>query len=269
MVDHVLTDMNEYVSYGYSSSHQALDIVGEGNNVSDIMAFDDGVVEIAVNNVMYTDHNTSGNATYGNFIKIKHLDGHKTLYAHLKYDSLMVKTGDSVSKGQKIATMGNTGNAYGTHLHFEVRNSNESRENPTSFLNGSSKITKPASVEIKSNPQKEVKESVNNENEVIKQQEPKKEDTLTIPKDVIIKDDDVPVLEEEKKEVNNNLKTYIGNKNYTGGSIVDGLKGINCDSSFDYRTKLAMVNGIADYRGSYSQNVYLLSLLKSGKLIKA
>ncbi|MFG6378091.1 MAG: N-acetylmuramoyl-L-alanine amidase [Lachnospiraceae bacterium] len=57
---------------------------------------------------------------------------------------------------------------------------------------------------------------------------------------------------------------------YTGNSvsIVDGLQAIGVDSSFANRAKIAAKNGIAGYRGSAEQNNRLLSLLKSGKLIK-
>ena len=54
--------------------------------------------------------------------------------------------------------------------------------------------------------------------------------------------------------------------NYNGGSIVDGLKSINVNSSYDYRKVLAEKNGIENYSGSYEQNVYLLKLLKTGEL---
>ncbi|MDE5772355.1 MAG: hypothetical protein K2I06_12145 [Ruminococcus sp.] len=55
--------------------------------------------------------------------------------------------------------------------------------------------------------------------------------------------------------------------NYSGTSIVDGLKSIGVDSSKAYRTKIAEANGIYDYSGSASQNDYLLSLLKTGNLV--
>lgn len=277
MVDHVLTDMNEYVSYGYYDSHKAVDIVGSGGTVSDVMAFDAGIVEVVVNNVKYTDHNTSGNATYGNYVKIKHMDGHKSLYAHLKYGSVLVSAGDSVSKGEKIATMGNTGNAYGTHLHFEVRNSDESRENPLDYLNGNSTITNP----VNENTDSDTEDSSNSIVNVSNSSE--NNEVVTSSNDV----DNASSSETEAASVVNDVKSstnrkyvsnsseeddqddYLSNSNYHGGSIVDGLKGIGSDSSFDYRSQLARVNGITNYRGSYSQNVYLLGLLKSGKLIKA
>ena len=56
------------------------------------------------------------------------------------------------------------------------------------------------------------------------------------------------------------------NSKYT--SIVDALKSIGADSSYAYRKKIAAANGISNYTGTASQNTKMLSLLKSGKLIK-
>ena len=57
---------------------------------------------------------------------------------------------------------------------------------------------------------------------------------------------------------------------YTGNSvsIVDALQAVEVESSFASREKIAIKNGITGYRGSADQNNRLLSLLKSGKLIK-
>lgn len=59
------------------------------------------------------------NLGYGNYIKIQHYNGTLTVYGHL--GEFSVKEGDKVSQGQAIATMSDTGNANGCHLHFEVR----------------------------------------------------------------------------------------------------------------------------------------------------
>ena len=66
------------------------------------------------------DENNSWWANYGNVIGIKHTDG-TSIFAHLTKDSIKVKVGDCVKKGQLIAKMGNTGRSTGTHLHFELR----------------------------------------------------------------------------------------------------------------------------------------------------
>ncbi len=64
---------------------------------------------------------------------------------------------------------------------------------------------------------------------------------------------------------NNN---YYPKSNYVGVSIVNALSQLNIDSSFSNRKVIAHINGIEDYRGSSSQNLYLLRLLKQGKLKK-
>ncbi len=51
-------------------------------------------------------------------------------------------------------------------------------------------------------------------------------------------------------------------------SIVDALKSIGENSSFAYRKKVALANGISNYSGSVKENVKLLSLLRTGMLIK-
>lgn len=65
---------------------------------------------------------TSGwNSGYGLFVLLEHSNGTKTRYAHLA--STNAKIGGFVSRGDKIGTIGNTGNTHGPtgcHLHFEV-----------------------------------------------------------------------------------------------------------------------------------------------------
>lgn len=56
---------------------------------------------------------------YGNVVVIEHPDFVMTVYAHNEKN--MVSVGDTVIKGQQIATVGSTGNATGSHLHFEYR----------------------------------------------------------------------------------------------------------------------------------------------------
>ncbi len=78
-------------------------------------------------------------SSYGNVVFISHIvNGQKytTVYAHLR--NRAVQTGQTVSQGQYIGNMGNTGNSTGQHLHFEIHrgewNVNKSNAvNPTSF----------------------------------------------------------------------------------------------------------------------------------------
>lgn len=76
---------------------------------------------------------STGNASYGNAVKIKHANGYYTLYAHL--DNVTVSNGSHVYKGQGLGKMGNTGNSYGAHLHFEVRDASDERINSDPYIN--------------------------------------------------------------------------------------------------------------------------------------
>ncbi|MBE7550956.1 MAG: M23 family metallopeptidase [Anaerolineales bacterium] len=68
---------------------------------------------------------------YGYHLVIDHGNGYQTLYAHL--NSIYVNVGDNVAQGQQIGEMGNTGNATGPHLHFEIRQNTVVR-NPIGIL---------------------------------------------------------------------------------------------------------------------------------------
>lgn len=60
-----------------------------------------------------------GNTSYGKYLVIDHGNGWTSYYAHLS--SFSVSEGQSVSKGQKIGAVGNTGGSTGDHLHYEQR----------------------------------------------------------------------------------------------------------------------------------------------------
>jgi len=70
---------------------------------------------------------TGWNGGYGRYIKISHPNGTATIYAHL-WD-ILVSAGQTISKGQKIATTGSTGMSTGCHVHFETHGA----QNPVSY----------------------------------------------------------------------------------------------------------------------------------------
>ncbi len=68
---------------------------------------------------------------YGMILSVNHSYGLKTKYAHLA--KVLVKKGQNVKRGQKIALVGNTGRTTGTHLHYEVY-LNGVPVNPTNYI---------------------------------------------------------------------------------------------------------------------------------------
>jgi murein DD-endopeptidase MepM/ murein hydrolase activator NlpD len=101
------------------SGHSGIDIANRTG--TPIYAADDGYVVLS-------GRDTWG---YGNQVVIDHGNGFKTRYAHL--NTILVKAGDTVKKGQKIGLMGSTGRSTGPHLHFEVIYNGVMR-NPQGYL---------------------------------------------------------------------------------------------------------------------------------------
>ena len=91
---------------GRGRMHSGQDLAGPRN--TPILASADGTVSFA-----------GRQSGYGKVVKIRHGFGYETVYAHL--NSIKVKSGDSISRGDVIGGMGNTGRSTGTHLHYEIR----------------------------------------------------------------------------------------------------------------------------------------------------
>ncbi len=90
-----------------------------GNNGVDIAAPLGTPVVASAGGTVIIARSSGWNGGYGLYVVISHSNGTQTLYAHLS--SVNVSVGDSVSKGQVIGKVGNTGKSTGPHLHFEVR----------------------------------------------------------------------------------------------------------------------------------------------------
>ena len=241
----VLEKGNCEITQGYSDNHNAVDIVGGGYTLDYVVAHSDGKIVFCQDGLGNMKGST-GNQSYGNCVKIDHGNGYCTLYAHM-LKGLSVKNGDSVKKGQKLGYMSDSGNAYGGHLHFEVWK-NGTRINPTEYLD------KDLFTEQFNKSTEELA------NEVIQGlwgNGQERKDRLG------------SRYAEVQARVNEILApkvNYLSNTTYGGVSIVDALKEIGVDSSYQYRARLAEVNDISDYRGSAEQNTRMLELLKNGRL---
>lgn len=90
-----------------------------GNNGIDIAAGYGTPVLAAASGQVIISRAGGWGGGYGTYVVIKHSNGTQTLYGHLS--QTLVSAGQTVTKGQQIGKMGNTGQSTGVHLHFEVR----------------------------------------------------------------------------------------------------------------------------------------------------
>lgn len=259
------------ITQNFNQNHSGIDLVGENYTLDEVVAHSDGEIIELVDG----KNNERGTNSYGNYIKIDHKNGYFTLYAHLE-KGLSLKKATNVKKGQILGKMGDSGNAYGKHLHFEVLKDNK-KINPTQYLNKNFIVNE-------NDAQNTLKYSIGQTvkiNEVyvsstsIEKLTPLiKEGKIT----KIIKGTRNPYLIEDGKigwvndnsiakvVITNPTIKYLSNKTYKGFSLVDALKQINIDSSYANRSKIAKLNDINNYTGTAIQNTNMLNLLKQGKL---
>ncbi|TAG74650.1 MAG: M23 family peptidase [Burkholderiales bacterium] len=103
---------------GHQSFHEGVDFAAETGTP---------INAAASGKVIYAETH----AAYGKTVDVDHGNGLVTRYAHAS--ELLVKEGDLVVRGQRIAKVGSTGRSTGPHLHFEVR-LNGAPQNPARFL---------------------------------------------------------------------------------------------------------------------------------------
>ena len=97
---------------GYKGKwHNGIDIGGPAGAI--IASAEEGTIIAAGNQDLYCKR-----GAYGKFVVIKHPNNLVTLYSHMS--QLNVTTGQRVARGETIGYMGNTGYAFGVHLHFTV-----------------------------------------------------------------------------------------------------------------------------------------------------
>jgi len=106
---------------GRKEMHKGIDFAGARG--SDITATAAGVVSWA-----------GPRYGYGNLVEINHGNGYSTRYGHCQ--KVLVRVGDKVEPGQKIALMGSTGRSTGPHVHYEVLK-NGNQINPNRFVQAS------------------------------------------------------------------------------------------------------------------------------------
>ncbi len=106
---------------GRREMHKGIDFAGQMG--TDIIATAAGVVTWA-----------GKRYGYGQLVEINHGNGYSTRYGHCK--QILVKVGDKIKPGEKIALMGSSGRSTGPHVHYEVLK-NGRQINPTKFVRAS------------------------------------------------------------------------------------------------------------------------------------
>ena len=122
------------ITQGYKKGvHDGVDLVNTNSKGDHILGWEvahsDGVVVATRNNCQGFEK-----GSYGNYVKLRHSNGYYTLYAHIAYNTVKVKVGDKVKRGQVLGYMGNTGYSFGGHLHWEVRTPSDVKIDPTPYL---------------------------------------------------------------------------------------------------------------------------------------
>lgn len=117
--DYTVSSLYGWRNFSTDHMHSGIDLAGSTG--TEVVAVQDGtVVETS------TGHAKLDGSGYGNYVLIKHGDNFYTRYAHL--NSVAVSKDDKVKRGQKIGARGDTGNSYGAHLHFEIKNGPNSND---------------------------------------------------------------------------------------------------------------------------------------------
>lgn len=125
---YISSHFGQRLLYGRPDFHTGIDIArGDKSSIA-------GASIVAANGGRVIKVVTNSNYGYGRYLIIDHGGGVRTLYGHC--DSVAVSEGETVSRGQHIATVGNTGNSTGPHLHFELRVQENQKVNPYPYLTG-------------------------------------------------------------------------------------------------------------------------------------
>ncbi|MGN1347162.1 MAG: M23 family metallopeptidase [Eubacteriales bacterium] len=112
---------------GVREYHRGIDLVGTDKV---IVAAEDGVVGQSAMFDRATD--TTRTWEWGNYVRVDTADGLRMYYCHLS--RRLVEAGERVRAGDVLGEEGNTGYSFGSHLHFEVRDSSGTSLDPSAYL---------------------------------------------------------------------------------------------------------------------------------------
>ena len=115
------------MSRGFFPGHYGMDIYPTGGKRPNVIAAYGG-------RVISAGWGSGKYYGFGYYVHVDHGNGYTTLYAHM--NRLYVRAGQTVSRGTALGLIGDTGVAYGVHVHFELRRGAElsGRINPYPYM---------------------------------------------------------------------------------------------------------------------------------------
>jgi murein DD-endopeptidase MepM/ murein hydrolase activator NlpD len=140
----------EGITHTTADSRYAVDIAMPVG--TDIFAAREGLV-VEVSSTNYRGgFDTSRDGADANIVRILHDDGTFAIYAHLNLNSVRVRPGERVVRGQYIADSGNTGFSSGPHLHFVIVRNHNLRMDSLPFVfegPGGSEVTPASGLQLR------------------------------------------------------------------------------------------------------------------------
>ena len=134
MSDRVINESSKRITQNYGT-HKGVDLGYRANEEENkVYANCKGTVVEIVDGLGNLKGST-GVKSWGNYVLVKHGNGYHSRYAHLR-SGILVKKGQEVDENTQLGIIGDSGNAYGRHLHFEVATGYDSktRIDPTPYL---------------------------------------------------------------------------------------------------------------------------------------
>lgn len=131
----VVNDAEKRITNPYGNGHNGVDIGWRSNEAENEIWSNSAGEVVEVQDGLGNMPGVTGVKSWGNYVYIKHPNGMYTRYAHLK-SGIHVRVGEQVNALTSLGIIGNSGNANGRHLHFEVSTSYNSKDriDPTPYL---------------------------------------------------------------------------------------------------------------------------------------
>jgi murein DD-endopeptidase MepM/ murein hydrolase activator NlpD len=121
--------ITSYYGYRWGKLHGGIDISGSGFGSPIYSSTEGTVISVFSGCANQGYYGSTCGGGFGNSVQVQSTTGLTIIYGHIK-NNIKVSVGETVTKGQLLGYMGNSGSSTGTHLHFEIRDANGTKLNP-------------------------------------------------------------------------------------------------------------------------------------------